>query len=161
VSELNGRGRRLLTAVDPRILLDRLSNVGCDRYDEFSARGAISRRGIRMRMFAKRAGFVVIGMTLALLGPPVAHADDASLVRSARDLGFGISAENLISMGQSACYFLYEGQHLGSDPNRDNPPDRVVERIMRYGNVEQDAARQFLVLSVNEYCPQYADEVGA
>jgi len=104
-----------------------------------------------MRMFAKRGGCVVIAATLAVLGSPTAHADDASLVRNARELGFRVSAVNVISMAQSACYFL----------SRNRDPGQVADRIMRYGNVELDSAHRFLDLSVNEYCPQYAAQVGA
>jgi Protein of unknown function (DUF732) len=103
-----------------------------------------------MRINAKRGGCVVIAATLAVLGSPTAHADDTNLVRNARELGFRVSVENLISMGHSACYFL--------SLNRD--PGQVAQRIMRYGNVESDSAHRFLGLSVNEYCPQYAAQVG-
>jgi ABC-type hemin transport system ATPase subunit len=103
-----------------------------------------------MRMNAKRAGCVVIAAALTLLGSATARADDASLVRAATELGFGVSAVNLISMGHSACYFL----------SRNRDPGQVVERIMRYGQVQRDSAQRFLSLSVAEYCPQYRPQIG-
>lgn len=104
-----------------------------------------------MRMYAQRGGYVIVALALAIVGSPTARADDASLVRSARELGFQVSAVNVISMGQSACYFL----------SRNRDPGQVADRIMRYGNVEPDSARQFLALSVGEYCPQYGNRIGA
>jgi ABC-type hemin transport system ATPase subunit len=104
-----------------------------------------------MRKYAKRGAWAVIAATVAVLGSPTASADDANLVRSARELGFYVSAVNLVSMGQSACYFL----------SRNRDPGQVADRIMRYGNVKPDSARQFLALSVREYCPQYGDRIGA
>jgi hypothetical protein len=103
-----------------------------------------------MRLYIKGISCGIIAMALAALGSPPAYADDASLVRSARQLGFGISAVNLISTGESACYFIGP---------RKRDPDEVADRIRRYGNVSPDAARQFLVLAVQEYCPQYGDRV--
>jgi hypothetical protein len=103
-----------------------------------------------MRMYAKRGGCVVIAVALAVLGSPTAHADDSSLVRNARELGFGVSAVNVISMAHSACYFL----------SRNRDPGQVAERIMRYGNVESNSAHRFLALSVAQYCPQFGYQVG-
>lgn len=109
-----------------------------------------------MRKYANMIGCVAASMSLLLLGAPGAQADDASFVRDAQALGFATNADNLISMGRSACYFLYEGERLRSDPLRDNPPDRVAARIMRYGNVDLNAANRFLAMSVAEYCPQFS-----
>jgi len=92
-------------------------------------------------------------MTLALLGAPVAQADNASFVAETRALGFQQWDDVLIRMGLSSCRFLQP--HLRRDAVD------VEEHIMRYAGVEPDQAHQFLVLSVNEYCPQYADRVGA
>jgi len=106
-----------------------------------------------MRKYINMIGVAVASMSLLLLGAPGAHADDASFVRDAKALGFATNADNLISMARSACYFLYEGERFSSDPLRNNPPDRVAGRIMRYGNVDLNAANQFLAMSVAEYCP--------
>jgi hypothetical protein len=104
-----------------------------------------------MRMRSLTVGGAAIGVTLGLLGSPVAQADDASFVRSAQALGFVQQSDNLISTAQSACYFLLR--------NRD--PQEVEQRILRYTRVPQPSqAHQFFVLAVNEYCPQYADVVG-
>lgn len=103
-----------------------------------------------MRTCAKIGGSVVFAATVALLGSQTAQADDANLLRSARDLGFLVSDYNLLAMGHSACYFL--------SLNRD--PGQVTDRIRRYGNVEPDAAGRFLSLAVQEYCPQYGNRVG-
>jgi hypothetical protein len=114
-----------------------------------------------MRQLATTIGCAIVSVALVPLGTPTAHADDASFVRDAKALGFAFDTDNLISMGRSACYFLYEGERLRADPLRDNPPDRVADRIARYGSVGPDQAHQFLILSVKEYCPQYSDRVGA
>jgi hypothetical protein len=92
-------------------------------------------------------------MTLALLGSPVAQADNASFVAETRALGFQQWDDVLIRMGLSACRFL--------QPHLRRTPVDVQEHIMRYAGVDPDQAHRFLVLSVNEYCPQYAGRVGA
>jgi hypothetical protein len=102
-----------------------------------------------MWVYVKRGSCVFVAVTLTLLGPPVARADEASLVTSAKGLGFTISDENIISIGRSACYFL----------SRNRDPGQVAERVGRYGNVDSDSAWRFLDLSVREYCPQYGDRV--
>lgn len=100
-----------------------------------------------MRMRALATAFVAIGVTLALLRPPTAQADDADFVRAAKDLGFVQRSDNLISTAQSACYFLLR--------NRD--PQEVEARIARYTRIDPPSqAHQFFVLAVNTYCPQYA-----
>ena len=105
-----------------------------------------------MRMRALTTGGVAIGVTLGLLGPPVAQADDVGFVRAAQALGFVQASDNLISTAQSACYFLLR--------NRD--PQEVEQRILRYTRVnDPKQVHPFFVLAVNEYCPQYADVVGA
>jgi hypothetical protein len=104
-----------------------------------------------MRLYALMTGCVVMGMTLGLLDSPVAQADNASFVRDAQALGFVQASDNLISTAQSACYFLL----------RKRDPREVEQRILRYTRVEQPSqAHQFFVLSVNEYCPQYAGLIG-
>ncbi|GLP82994.1 DUF732 domain-containing protein [Mycobacterium antarcticum] len=104
-----------------------------------------------MRTGALLAGCVVIGVTVGLLGSPVARADDASFVRDAKALGFVQASDNLISTAQSACYFI--------SLNRD--PGQVEQRILRYTRVDSPSqAHQFFVLAVNEYCPQHAAVVG-
>ena len=105
-----------------------------------------------MRMYALKMGCAMAAVTLTLLGSPVAHADDASFVHDTQALGFIQASQNLISTARSACYFL--GFY-----NRD--PDQISDRIKRYLNVDPDMAHRFLVLSVNEYCPQYDGRVGA
>ena len=108
-----------------------------------------SPRGIHMRRRTMAASYVLLGLNLALLGPAVAHADDESFVSDAQGVGFQFASDNLISMGQSACYFL----------SRNRDPGQIVERIMRYGSVDVDSAHRFLLLSVNEYCPQYGGRI--
>lgn len=104
-----------------------------------------------MRMKAKTTGCITVVATLALLGSPISHADDASFVRTVESLGFEHEATNFVSTAQSACYFLQRGRD----------PRQVEERIRRYELVEPPLAHQFLVLAVNEYCPQYTGAVGA
>lgn len=104
-----------------------------------------------MRLHAMLKASAMTGVTLTLLGSPVAQADNASFVRDIQDRGFVQASENLISTGESACYFL--------SLNRD--PGQVTDRIRRYLNVDSDMARQFFVRAVNEYCPQYSAQVGA
>ena len=104
-----------------------------------------------MRLYALVKACAVTGVTLTLLGSPVAQADNASFVRDLQAGGFQQASDNLISTGESACYFL--------SLNRD--PGQVTDRIRRYLNVDPDMARQFFVRAVNEYCPQYSGQVGA
>lgn len=102
-----------------------------------------------MRKLTDAIGCATVTVALLLLGAPAAHADDASFVRDAKALGFAFDTDNLISMGRSACYFL--------SLNRD--PGQVAQRVMRYGNVDLNAANRFLALSVTAYCPQFGDRV--
>jgi hypothetical protein len=104
-----------------------------------------------MRMYAVVVACAMTGVTLTLLGSPVARADDASFVRDSQALGIQQASDNLISTGLSACYFL--------SINRD--PGEVTERIKRYLNVDPDVAHQFFVMSVNEYCPQFGGAIDA
>jgi len=104
-----------------------------------------------MPRYVRRIGCAM--MTLALLGSPVAQADNASFVAETRALGFQQWDDVLIRMGLSACRFL--------QPHLRRTPVDVQEHIMRYAGVDPDQAHRFLVLSVNEYCPQYAGRVGA
>ena len=94
----------------------------------------------------------LMGMTLALMEAPAARADNEHFVAEANALGFTQWDDVLIRMGLSACRFL--------QPQLRRTPEDVVERIARYANVEADRAHQFLVLSVNEYCPQHAYRLG-
>jgi hypothetical protein len=104
-----------------------------------------------MRMYAKTIGCTVMAVTLTLLGSPVAYADDASFVRDTKALGFQQNSVNLVSTGQSVCNFL----RLNRDPGQ------ITDRIARYLSVDSDLARRFLVLSVDEYCPQRSAQIGA
>ncbi|CAJ1500477.1 DUF732 domain-containing protein [[Mycobacterium] burgundiense] len=83
----------------------------------------------------------------------MAQADNATFVAQARALGFQQWDDVLIRMGLSACRFL--------QPHLRRTPSDVAAHISRYAVVGPDQAHQFLTLSVNEYCPQYADRVGA
>jgi hypothetical protein len=105
-----------------------------------------------MRMYALKMGCAMTAVTLALLGSPVAQADDASFVHDTQAIGFIQASQNLISTARSACYYLVFYR-------RD--PDQVTDRIGRYLNVNPDMAHRFLVLAVNEYCPQSSGEIGA
>lgn len=102
-----------------------------------------------MRHLATTIGCALVSVALVPLGTSTAHADEAGFIRDAKALGFAFDADNLISMGRSACYFL--------NLNRD--PGEVAGRIMRYGVVDLDAANRFLAMSVTEYCPQFGDRV--
>lgn len=106
-------------------------------------------------------GCTVTGMTVALLGAPVAQADDAGLLAWARAQGLQHEPVDLIRNARGVCYAFWVGGRLrASDPRRDNNPDDVVNRIARNLILSPDKARQFVVLSVNEYCPEYSDRVG-
>lgn len=91
------------------------------------------------------------GLALGLLRAPTAHADDASFVAETRALGFQQSDDVLIRMGRSACRFL--------QPNLRRDPTEVEEHVRRFGGVESDQAHRFLLLSVDEFCPQYSNRV--
>ena len=103
-----------------------------------------------MRSYLKSGSLTAIAITLAVAGAPPVHADEATFLREARELGFGISNVNIVSIGVSTCNFL----------NRNRDPDEIADRIQRYGQISQDAAHRFLVLAVGEYCPRYAARVG-
>ena len=131
--------------------------------EQISTRGAEIRRsqreceGVRRQIYVgtrrydKTIGCTALGLTLALLGSPLANADDDSFVRDTKALGIQYSSVNLISTGRSACYFL----------SRKRDPGQVTERVARYLTLDSELAHRFLVLSVNEYCPQYGGQVGA
>lgn len=118
-----------------------------------------------MRKYVKQAGCIMIGMAFALLGAPVAQADNASFVAEARALGFEEPDDVLIRMALSACRFL--------QPDLRRNPDEVEAHITRHANIDPATipdpyrgpdppagdAHQFLILSVNEYCPQLAYRV--
>ncbi len=99
-----------------------------------------------MRKHVKQTVITIMATSVALPGAPVAQADDASFVAAARALGFQQFDDVLIRMGRSACRFL--------QPNLRRHTFDVEKHIMRHANVESDVARRFLVMSVNEYCPQ-------
>ena len=106
-----------------------------------------------MRKLVMKLGCPIVGVAFALLGPPTAQANNATFVAEARALGFQQWDDVLIRMGLSACRFL--------QPQLRRTPADVSRHIMRYANVEPDQAHRFLIMSVNEYCPQYADRVSA
>lgn len=105
-----------------------------------------------MRFGSLKAGCAALGLTtLTLVGSPAAQADDASFVRDAKALGFVHASPSLISTAESACYFL----------GRNRAPAEVEERIVRYTRISPpNLAHDFLVLATNEYCPQYAAQIG-
>lgn len=104
-----------------------------------------------MRRFVRWA---ICPMTmLALAGAPVAQADNASFVAEARALGFQQWDDVLIRMGLSACRFL--------QPHLRRTPADVAQHIRRFASVGPDQAQEFLLMSVQEYCPQHAGRVGA
>lgn len=91
-----------------------------------------------------------VGMALGLPGSPVARADDADFFRDTQALGFAQAYDNLISQAESACYFFV----------RNRSADEIEARIARYTRIDPPSkAHQFLVLAVNNYCPQFADRV--
>jgi hypothetical protein len=107
-----------------------------------------------MRTCARTIGGILTGLTLALVGSPVAQAnpdpegDDASFISQAHALGFTLHSDvNLISAGRSVCYVLRLG-------NR--PPEEISARIAQSLIVSDHQARQFSLLSANEWCPQWS-----
>lgn len=118
-----------------------------------------------MRKCVKQVGCTTMAMTFALLAAPVAQADNASFIGDARALGFEEPDDVLIRMALSACRFL--------QPALRRHPADVEEHIARHANLDPASvpdprrgpdppagdAHQFLVLSVNEYCPQLAYRV--
>jgi hypothetical protein len=86
------------------------------------------------------------GMLVALASSPVAHADDADVIREARSIGILNSDVNIISAGRSVCYILRLG-------NR--PPYEISAKIARTFVIDQDQARRFSLVSANEWCPQW------
>jgi hypothetical protein len=113
-----------------------------------------------MRKSAWRIGCTVMGLVLALPGAPVARADDATFVAAAHALGFRQWDDLIVRLGRSTCYSLDAPAGVWPNLTRRGPDD-ATKHIMRYGQVEWDPAHQFLVLAVNEYCPQYTGLVGA
>ena len=112
-----------------------------------------------MRCPTKQVSCAAAALILALFGAPMALADPASFVAGARALGFEGSDDNIIRMGISACRFL--------QPNLRRNPEDVEAHIVRSAGLEPASipdpsrpptkmpdAHQFLILSVNEYCPQ-------
>jgi hypothetical protein len=109
-----------------------------------------------------RFGCTVALAALALLGQPVAQADDASFVAGVRALGLNEADDVLIRTGLSACRFL--------QPNLRRLPSDVQAHIERHLNLspgtlltpgrapfpEDGKAHEFFVLAVNEYCPELA-----
>jgi hypothetical protein len=106
-----------------------------------------------MRTRTRTIGGILTGVTLALLVSPVAQADpdpeggDASFISAARALGFSHSDVNLISAGRSVCYVLRLG-------NRS--PEEISAKVARSLIVSDDQARQFSLLSANEWCPHWS-----
>lgn len=99
-----------------------------------------------MRISAGMVGCVT-GMMLALAVPPAAQADDADVIRAARSIGILNSDVNIISAGRSVCYVLRLG-------NR--PPEEISAKVARTFVINQDQARQFSLVSANEWCPQWS-----
>jgi hypothetical protein len=106
-----------------------------------------------MRTGARTIGCIVMGVTLTVMGSPVAQAnpdpegDDASVIRQARNLGILNSDANIISASRSVCYVLRLG-------NR--PPEEISAKIARNFVIGADQARQFSLMSANEWCPQWS-----
>ncbi len=101
-----------------------------------------------MRKYATRIGSTMIGVTLALLGAPAAHADDSNFVAAARALGMQQPPDYVIRSGHSACLLL----------NMASTPDKLADRMTTTG-LGEDQAHKFVALSVDDYCPQYSNEV--
>lgn len=103
-----------------------------------------------MKIRALVASGAMVGMSIGLFGSPVAKADDADFVRDAQAMGFYQASDNLLSQAESACYFFL----------RNRSADEIEARIARYTQVDPPSkAHQFLVLTVNTYCPQFANRV--
>jgi Protein of unknown function (DUF732) len=101
-----------------------------------------------MRRYVTRTGYAMIGLTLAVLGAPAAHADDGSFVTAARALGMQQSPDYVIRSGHSACFLLQDG----------STPDKLADRMTTVG-LGDDQAHQFIALSVHNYCPQFDNQV--
>jgi Protein of unknown function (DUF732) len=89
----------------------------------------------------------IAAMMLALAVSPVAHADDADVIREARNIGILNSDVNIISAGRSVCYVLRLG-------NR--PPEEISGKIARTFVINADQARRFSLVSANEWCPRWS-----
>lgn len=114
-----------------------------------------------MRKFGRHVGYAIVAATVALLGSPVALADNASFVAGARGVGFSTQTEDtLIRMGRSMCRML--------QPNLRRIPEDIIAQISRAVNAEPASIADpgkprprtdvygFFVLSVHEYCPWLA-----
>lgn len=97
-----------------------------------------------MRKYVTGIGCTLVAAGLALSAAPAAHADDAGFVAAARGLGMHQSADYVIRSGHSACLLL----------NMGSTPDKLANRMMTTG-LDQDQARQFIALSVHDFCPQF------
>ncbi|MGV0739763.1 DUF732 domain-containing protein [Mycobacterium syngnathidarum] len=93
----------------------------------------------------------IAGVVLALIASPMAQADDAGVIREARNIGIKNSDVNVISAGRSVCYVLRLG-------NR--PPEEISAKIARTFVIDQDQARRFSLASANEWCPQWSGLFG-
>lgn len=113
--------------------------------------GEYQKNGARMRTHAKTLGCIALGLALAFQIVPMAQADEESFVRSAREIGLPFAPTNLKSIAQSACNMLSYNNRI---------PSEIEARIQRYTRVDPLQARQFFVLSVTEYCPQYLGVIG-
>jgi hypothetical protein len=113
-----------------------------------------------MRKYFNRICWAVMGLTLAVPGAQVANADNETFVAAAHALGFPQWDDVLIRLARHSCYSLDVPAGVWPDLTRRGPDD-VTRYVMKYGAVEWDPARQFVVLAVNEYCPQYSGLVGA
>lgn len=89
-----------------------------------------------MRKYVARISYTTIGITLALLGAPAAHADNASFVAAAHALGFPESPDYLVKTGPGMCLPEILGQlvciprpkdfpgEMTGPPSHQSPPPR-------------------------------------
>lgn len=119
-----------------------------------------------MRRYPEVIGCALTACALVMTAVPTASADNITFVTGARALGFQQTDNTLIRMARSACRML--------QPNLRRNPEEIVEHVVRYSAVEPPSippegrepervpdARQFVALSVREYCPDLAYRVPA
>jgi hypothetical protein len=90
-------------------------------------------------------------MAVALLVAvaPVAHADTGDFLNGVHALGFQRSDGYLINTAQALCIRFTVG----------NTVDMATDSIVHQFGVGPGPAHQFVVLAVNNFCPQFNDRL--
>jgi hypothetical protein len=115
-----------------------------------------------MRNYVKQVGCTMLVLTFALLAAPMAQADNDSFAAAVRALGLDRPDDSMIRLGRSACRMLqprlrrqtmdveaYIARSANLEPSSVPPPGRDLFP-------GDGKAHEFLVLSVDNLCPNLA-----